>query len=377
MSELNDAQRKIVEAMLEKRLKPARHEISDHLDRTLPAIKIKPGSNDDVLVTNQYDTEWQGFEAMLDKYFSAKYDSFYDPYEIGKIFDFAGPASTIPSKHVACFGQSLSRTTYASLFAALCPIKSSTATAQNTGDTITITGHGFVEGDSIFLEDVGSSGLSANTQYYVKSPTTNTFQVSTSRGTPNAATGALTMGSAVAVTADTSGITVRHAPHGISGSTTFQVPDLREVVTIGIPTMGGTERTTHSFAWPNVLGLQAGESAHLLTGAESGTSAHGHNHGLTLPNHTHSDNFTASITAGTAIITNGNTLNTTNTGTATRFTNSSASSAVTISGSVGNPNTNPNIGGTITTSTEAPASNSHNNVQPGALVNKIIYTGVA
>lgn len=350
MSGLDNEQRRIIDAMFERRLKPARHEVSDHLDRTLPAIKIKPGVDQDVLITNGSDSSWQSFESTLDTYFatkfdalfSSRFDSNYNPIEVGKIFDWGGPAASIPARHVACFGQALLRTTYPDLFAALCPILSSSATATASNDRITLAGHGLVVGDSVFIESItsGGAGLSTNTQYYVATVVdTNNFTLGTGR-TVAAATGAVTVtGGPVNITSDGTGVKVRLAPWGIAASTTFNVPDLREVTTVGLPTMGGTERTTHSFAWANVLGLQAGESTHLLTGAESGTSSHQHsavNSGLFASRR-------ATTGGGSSLATG------------TQIWDLSAQTVA---------------------STEANASSAHNNVQPGALVNKIIYTGV-
>lgn len=362
MSGLDNEQRRIIDAMFERRLKPARHEVSDHLDRTLPPIKVKPGTDGDVLCTVSNDVEWQNFEEKFLK------------KDIGKIYDFAGTELTVPENHWSCDGRSLTRSLYPTLFDVINPILSSVATATASNDRITIsTGHGLIVGDRLFIESIesGGTGLSTNTEYYVNTVVdSNNITVGTGRSV-NASTGAVTVsGGPVNITADGTGIIVRHSPWGIAASTSFKLPDLRQLVTVGLPSMGesGT-RTTYSSFWNSVTGLDAGAAVHLLTGAQSGTSVHGHGNNITYGNPTH--NITASITDGTAIITNGQTLNTTNTGTSVRFTNSSRSSAVTISGSV----TQGTKTGGVTDSVAANASDSHNNMQPGALVYKIIYSG--
>jgi hypothetical protein len=91
--------------------------------------------------------------------------------------------------------------------------ESDAVTFQNTGDTVTLNSHGLSNGNQISFTAVGTSGLTANLLYYVISATTNTFQVATSLG-----------GSAVAITADSSGTLVRSTPKlGVGGSpsTTF------------------------------------------------------------------------------------------------------------------------------------------------------------
>lgn len=66
------------------------------------------------------------------------------------------------------------------------------ATAQNTGDTITLSSHGYANGQKlVFQPGYTPAGLTAGTTYFVVGQTTNTFQVATTLG-----------GSAVAITAD-------------------------------------------------------------------------------------------------------------------------------------------------------------------------------
>jgi hypothetical protein len=70
------------------------------------------------------------------------------------------------------------------------------ATAQDTGDTITKTAHGLVNGDRVVFQDgYVPAGLSAATTYFVVNKTTNTFQVAATAG-----------GSAIAITADNSSV---------------------------------------------------------------------------------------------------------------------------------------------------------------------------
>lgn len=92
-------------------------------------------------------------------------------------------------------------------------------------------------------------------------------------------------------------------------------------------------------------GATGGESNHLLTGGESGTSVHGH--GVTDPTHTH--NY--STTRGGLALTGG--------GSATLLDPSLGNNNVTLASSTGL---------TVNNSSAANASNAHNNLQPYLVV---------
>lgn len=77
-------------------------------------------------------------------------------------------------------------------------ISSKTGTAQNVDDTVTVTAHGYADGQKIvFQSGYVPSGLSANTTYYVRDATTSTFKVAASLG-----------GSALDITGDSASIVV-------------------------------------------------------------------------------------------------------------------------------------------------------------------------
>jgi microcystin-dependent protein len=69
-----------------------------------------------------------------------------------------------------------------------------------------------------------------------------------------------------------------------NGSTTFNVPDLRGRVAVGLDNMGGTDATRLDLA--NTLGTSAGAQYHTLTTAQLASHTH------TGPSHTHT--FTTS-----------------------------------------------------------------------------------
>lgn len=75
---------------------------------------------------------------------------------------------------------------------------SGAVTFQNTGDTVTKTAHGLMNGQIVkFSSVVTTTTIVANTTYYVVNVTSNTFQVALTSG-----------GSAVAVDADGTGVAV-------------------------------------------------------------------------------------------------------------------------------------------------------------------------
>lgn len=152
----------------------------------------------------------------------------------GSYFPFVG--RTAPSGYLLCDGSAVSRTTYASLFAALCPSQTFTVTIASPG-VFTSTAHGFVAGDIVRLTTTGAlpTGLATGTDYYVLSAglTADNFRLALS---PTA--------SAINTSGSQSGThTVWLANWGFGdGSTTFNVPDLRGLTTVGRATSAQTFR---------------------------------------------------------------------------------------------------------------------------------------
>lgn len=85
-------------------------------------------------------------------------------------------------------------------------------TFQDTGDTVTLTAHGLQNNETVsFTSIVSTTGITANTLYYVISATTNTFQLAATSG-----------GSAIALTTNGSGNMVRGRPvTGTGGGTSL------------------------------------------------------------------------------------------------------------------------------------------------------------
>lgn len=131
------------------------------------------------------------------------------------------PMYTAPTGYLMCDGSAISRTTYAALFAILCPTGTFTVTIASPA-VFTKVAHGLKAGDKIHITTTGGfpSGLAAATEYFVISAglAADTFRVALSVGGP-----------AINTTGSQSGVhTLYLSPWGIGdGSTTFNVPDFR------------------------------------------------------------------------------------------------------------------------------------------------------
>lgn len=225
---------------------------------------------------------------------------------------------TAPSNWLLCNGSAVSRATYSSLFSTISPTIGTFTVTIASPAVFTLSSHWFLKDDAVYFTTTWAlpTGLTANTIYYVVSSglATNTFQVSATRG-----------GAAI----NTSGTqswthTAVFCPYGLgNGSTTFNLPNINGKVIVGLDTAQSEFDS---------LGLSGGEKTHLLTGAESGTSAHSH------PN-----NFTVYTTGGGS--------------NQTILQNSSG-----LSGSTS----------VQWTSVAADASSPHNNLQPYVTLNYII-----
>lgn len=144
---------------------------------------------------------------------------------VGVIVPYAGRSA--PTGFLLCDGSAVSRATYASLFAILCPSGTFTVTIASPG-VFTKTSHGFLAGEKIHFTTTGGlpSGLATNTDYYVISAglTANAFEVALSPGGP-----------AIVTTGSQSGthtVFVSNWGRG-DGTTTFNLPDLRSKSLIG------------------------------------------------------------------------------------------------------------------------------------------------
>lgn len=160
----------------------------------------------------------------------------------GVVLPYAGASA--PNGWLMCYGQAVSRTTYAALLAAL--------SVQLTGSTT--SGSATVSSASVDTTAMGlvgakieGGGIPAGTTITAATATTLTLSAN--------------------ATATASGVAMRILPHGNGdGSTTFNVPDLRGRVAAGKDNMGGTAagRLTSMVAG-SILGNAGGTETHTLT----------------------------------------------------------------------------------------------------------------
>lgn len=137
------------------------------------------------------------------------------------------PRDTAPSGYLKANGAAVSRTTYASLFAAL--VTAAGFTAQTFTGTIaapgvfTKAGHGFGGGERLRLSTTGAlpTGLNNSSDFFVEVIDANTFYLSSSQ-VPG-------LGNRVTTTGTQSGThSYTRSWWGLGdGSTTFNLPDLR------------------------------------------------------------------------------------------------------------------------------------------------------
>ena len=192
---------------------------------------------------------------------------------------------TVPAGWLECYGQNVSRVAYALLFAAL--VKSSPVTITfATPAVVNWPAHGFLPGSKVRFTTNGTlpAPLAINTDYFVlpSGLAADFFQLS-----------ATNMGAAIATTAAGSGVhTGIYAPHGVGdGSSTFGIPDRRDVVDVGRGNMGGVDRGLFTGAFfTNTLGFIGGTAlvtldvntmpAHVhgatMSGGVTGGGDHGH-----------------------------------------------------------------------------------------------------
>ena len=92
------------------------------------------------------------------------------------------PITKAPSGWLSCDGSNVSRSTYATLFALLCPTTTVTFTVGS--NQVNWTAHPFVVNDRVQFTTTGTlpTGVTASTTYYVQSVSTNSFTLSATVG---------------------------------------------------------------------------------------------------------------------------------------------------------------------------------------------------
>lgn len=189
----------------------------------------------------------------------------------GMVVPYAGTAA--PPGWLFCYGQAVSRTTYANLFLLLNPVYGPIGVSISNPAIITSPQpHNMVTGDPFYLGTTGTlpTGIAKGTYYYAIVLDANTLCLATS---PINAINNVR----VASSGSQSGVHyMSRSPFGVGdGTTTFNLPDLRGRVAAGADTMGGVAAGNIT---NGLFSAFTGEQAHTLTIAEM--PSHNHN----LPN---------------------------------------------------------------------------------------------
>ena len=243
----------------------------------------------------------------------------------GIVFDYAG--NTAPTGFLMCYGQAVSRTTYAALFAAI-------GTAYGAGDGSTTFNvpdcRGRVTAGGDAMGGTAAGRLNVNT------------------------TGTTTAGSAVVTSIpSTVGLSVGMSAYGTTLPASITIASIDSATQVTLSTGSGvTAGTATALRFGVVdgatLGAAGGVQTHSL--ATSQMPAHTHANTLTDPGHTHSSNANS---ANSSSSTGGG-----------GFSLPATSGATINSATTGISITNVSAGG----------GNAHPNVQPTLVLNKIIKT---
>lgn len=212
------------------------------------------------------DVGWQIANAATNKVFT-DIEAALNP--TGTINAYGG--RTAPTNWLGCDGTAVSRATYAALFAVIAPTVGTFTVTIATPAVVSLTAHGFVTGDQVYLTTTGAlpTGLTANTIYFVIKIDANSFNLATTLANAIAATKIATSGT------QSGTHTTVACPFGLGdGSTTFNVPDLRGRTVAGADAMMGASAASRltlaqTGGAYGTVGAAGGEQGHTLTSGEA------------------------------------------------------------------------------------------------------------
>ncbi|EKQ90534.1 MULTISPECIES: hypothetical protein [Leptospira] len=145
-------------------------------------------------------------------------------------------------------GQAISRTSFTGLWNLI--HKTITSITPAT-DRLNLIAHGCIEGQLVKFAFTGG-GVTALTKYYVRNPTANDFQIST---TPT--------GSIIDLTASQSGDMITNVEYGFGdGSTTFNVPDRRGIFMRGAGVHGTRAKAANGNFNGGAVGFEGQDQGH-------------------------------------------------------------------------------------------------------------------
>ncbi len=179
----------------------------------------------------------------------------------GIIVPFGGFSA--PTGWLLCDGAAVSRATYAHLFSITNTSLGTVTMTIATPCVVSFTAHGMQIGDSIYFTTTNSlpTGVSANTQYFIISAGfgVDSFEISASFG-----------GAAINTSGSQSGVhTLHRTAFGVgNGSTTFNVPNMKGQVAVGLNTSDANFRAVNQ---------TGGEATHTLTTPEIPSHLHTYN----------------------------------------------------------------------------------------------------
>jgi microcystin-dependent protein len=173
-----------------------------------------------------------------------------------------------PTGWLLCDGSSVSKTTYASLWAVLNTSKGAATISQANPGVVTFSTHNFVGGERVYFTTDGAlpAGLSIDTTYWVTKINANTFKLSTTFANYVA-------GTYIETTDAGSGThTLVWSPFGVASAANFLLPDFRGVFLRGAGTHGGLTNANGT-AFVGIVGVQQNDKMqghyHSLTNSTS------------------------------------------------------------------------------------------------------------